>query len=107
LETSPGSGIILSTPLLDTIQAVFDAVTSVDNFQSKDGILVYPNPARDVLHIEGVGIFSDISIFDNSGARMNVFTNGKIVDVSGFPVGVYFVAVKTDEGNQVLKFIKN
>jgi chitinase len=108
METSPGSGVIEGTPLLDTIHAVFDAITSVDesinNFRER--AFVYPNPTNDIVHIEGISKQAVITIYNSVGTKINFTRTGQSVDVSGFPGGIYFIEIKSTEEHNILKFVK-
>jgi chitinase len=109
IETSPGSGVIEGTPLLDTIHAVFDAITSVDesinNF--KEQAFIYPNPAKDIVQIEGISSSSEIVIYNSAGAKLDFPRAGQAVDVSKFPVGIYLIEIRNGRNANILKFIKN
>jgi hypothetical protein len=72
------------------------------------GINVYPNPAKDILHI-------DLATNSVSPARIRIYAElgmlvfeklkpgrNETVDISGFPTGIYFLRID----NNCLKFIK-
>ena len=89
-------------------------------------LMLYPNPAKRMIYLEipvdeGKKInretrVSHIEIFDTNGRKMNVndsqvkdsLTSEKMsMDVSSFPLGMYFVRMTLDDGNVLSqKFIK-
>ncbi|HSY75949.1 MAG TPA: T9SS type A sorting domain-containing protein, partial [Bacteroidia bacterium] len=86
-------------------------ITSINQHVSADVISVYPNPATQnlnikfsyakavavsIMNVTGREVYSQL-INDNSPMTINV---------SGLPVGVYFVKVTTNTSSQVVKFIK-
>jgi len=109
METSPGSGVIQGTPLLDTIHAVFDAITSVEESINifEESAFIYPNPACDVIHLEGISSGAEIAIYNSNGAKIDFTRNGPSVDVSDFPTGIYFIRIQNEGITKNLKFIKN
>ncbi len=60
----------------------------------------YPNPTTNVLHIES--FVDTILILDPLGRSYEVKRNGKTLDVSGLPLGVYYVS----DGVSRAKFVK-
>jgi hypothetical protein len=67
---------------------------------------VYPNPAADVLMLEGI-TQSQVSILDISGKVIDRFNSiQQRIDVSPLAPGVYFIQANTAEGIQQKKFIK-
>jgi len=108
METSPGSGVIQGTPLLDTIHAVFDAITTINDltFSPDNDVFIYPNPASNILYFDGLAVSKEILIFNSSGKQMNFHINGKEIDVSGFPMGVYFIRSDHVGTIKTLTFVK-
>ncbi len=61
----------------------------------------YPNPVKDILHINGAGDNSNIEIYNTSGALL-METRGNKVDTKALHQGVYYIKI-----NQTIsKFIK-
>jgi hypothetical protein len=61
---------------------------------------VFPNPAQDVLNVDGK--FGLVKIYDYSG-KLVLTSKGKAVDVSTLPKGIYILEVD----GRIEKFIKN
>jgi len=83
---------------------------SSEIFDNQLSIKVYPNPAKDFIEIQtGVG-FSSIRIYNSFG--IIVFTqqtsglNNLHLDVSSFPLGIYFVEVEAEHKTVVGKIVK-
>ena len=75
---------------------------------------IYPNPATDKLYIEQteiIGIETLISIYDITGKlkyqEVGKFNNNKIeIDVQNLNNGIYFIDLRTNNEQKLLKFIK-
>jgi chitinase len=113
IESSSTPGVILDTPLADTLNSSLClgiSTTSISDINmALPKLKLYPNPVSNNLIIE----------FDNSLTWSNLIisnTIGKIVyesnkstkkiDVSNFLHGLYIVNIKTKEGDFFQKFIK-
>jgi hypothetical protein len=68
---------------------------------------IFPNPASDVLHIEGISTDAEIAIYNSNGSRVNFTRTGKSIDVSDFPTGIYFIEIRSEGKDNILKFVKN
>lgn len=72
-------------------------------------IKVYPNPVQDKLNIDYKGSdFLTLNILDIRGAVIleNV-TLSPTIDTSQLSKGLYFLEIKSDHGEMIVKFIKN
>ncbi len=72
-------------------------------------IKVYPNPVQDKLNIDYKGSdFLTLNILDIRGAVIleNV-TLSPTIDTSQLSKGLYFLEIKSDQGEMIVKFIKN
>ena len=71
---------------------------------------LYPNPVQDKLYIEAEAEIEEIVVYDVYGRRQVTETpshQGNLsIDVSNLNSGVYFVKIKTEEGNIVKRFVK-
>lgn len=93
------------TPVLDVPVTLDIYGVGIDE-NEKIGVMIYPNPSKDVLNIVTNGIVNNIVISDFSGKV--VFTgNSKTIDISKFSKGVYFVKVEGTKGVSNTKFVKN
>ncbi|WP_010179868.1 Ig-like domain-containing protein [Aquimarina agarilytica] len=80
--------------------------------QNSDAVILYPNPANEVVSVKLNDLFSDavarISLIDINGAVISTqnFTNGTDkFDVSNLTAGVYFVVIRTNERKLSKKLI--
>jgi len=70
--------------------------------------MIFPNPAYDVLHIEGISIGSKVSIYSMDGkiVRSQMYGNSSI-SVSDLPEGIYLINMIEIKGHSLNRvFIK-
>ncbi len=71
------------------------------------GITIYPNPVKDVLHIDMVDSNDiQVEIYNTAGDKLVDVRNKNRISVSRLSSGVYFVKVITDKGVYSKKLIK-
>lgn len=71
------------------------------------GILLYPNPATNVLNIESSIAFSSIQICDIHGRIVSLSEkSSKAIDLSSLSSGVYWIRLLSDDGDIIKRFIK-
>ena len=76
-----------------------------------NGLIIYPNPAKNELFIVGNEIIQSISVYDVTGRKViSEKSNPKLnqqVSVSGLERGIYFIEVEMTVGvKTVKKFVK-
>ena len=74
-----------------------------NNFQ------VYPNPVDDVLYIDTKENITEINVYNIIGVKMPISNSQQStvnIDMSGYNSGVYFVEIKTDKENSIIRIIK-
>lgn len=67
---------------------------STNEINRKDNFSIYPNPVKDILTIEGIAPNTRLIITDLTGKTIlstTVKSRIESIDVSGLPVGVYFI----------------
>lgn len=79
------------------VVTISDEFLSVEELK-KEGISIYPNPAIDMVTIDGIEA-SEVEVFNNLGQMMASFHNANELNVSGFPEGVYLLRVTSTDGN--------
>lgn len=75
----------------------------------EDEVRVYPNPAYDVLTVEGVSNATSVRIVDLNGqivSASNVSGAKQEINVADLISGVYFVQIESDNGTVIQKFVK-
>ena len=66
---------------------------------------VYPNPAQNMLHVEGTGL-TEVEVFNIMGQSvLHVGENFETVDISHMQKGIYFVRLKTNDGEKTVKLV--
>lgn len=101
IETNPGSGIIAGTPLLDTLNFIFETTTAIRD-QIHPETVVYPNPAKSHLFIEAKDLtISDlpIALYESTGKSVSnviydVVDGGIKINVKSLAPGLYFFSFK-------------
>ncbi len=70
-------------------------------------LVVYPVPARDEVHVEGVSPTSDVRIYDSRGVEMNCpaewESNRLTLDCSRLSPGIYMLRCSDEQGTRYLK----
>jgi hypothetical protein len=99
-------------PIVTNTATTTIAVLAKQDFDFENYFRIYPNPAKDVLHIESKKQIeiSSISIYNTLGQLVLVVPNAKdikVVDVSTLKAGNYFLKITSEKGSSNAKFIKN
>jgi hypothetical protein len=92
---------------LITINPVYEAV---QNYYVENLFQVFPNPASDVISISDNLNDNEkwhVRIFNSTGAvfYLSDYFNHDLIDVSGFPPGIYIVECATNEIYSTQKFL--
>ena len=89
-----------------------DTTNVISNFENR--FEIYPNPVNDRLYIETQTLTQTmtIEIYDIYGRSQNLRNSEtqklrNSIDVSNLKSGIYFVKVRTEEGDIVKRFIRN
>ena len=97
------------TGLEDFIVSVQYLSVGIEEQKHARGISIYPNPVKDILHIENARKASMIDIFNMSGRLVMHIPdpeNQMEIDVTGLEKGLYILRCRTDDGVQTLKLVK-
>ena len=104
-----GSGCVNALLALEEIEKYEDTTGINDNLMAD--FKVYPNPVQDRLYIETSTQTQSIEVYDVYGRLQVTKTpshQGDLsVDVSDLNSGIYFVKIKTEEGNIVKRIVKD
>ncbi len=66
---------------------------------------VYPNPAKNILHVEGAGL-TEVEVFNIMGQSvLNVNENYETINIGHLKNGIYFIRIKTTEGEKTVKLV--
>ena len=97
----------------DYTVSIIPAKMGNETTTGKNKILVYPNPANDMIHIQSELNLQngEIMILDMNGQQINhaTFNGNQIqINIESLPSGIYFVIITDESGyRSTAKFIKN
>ena len=84
-----------------TAKVNFGNITGIENIENKpNAITVFPNPATDMVTIKlnnNNTVNYVVTIFTIYGQKITSVKNTNQIDISGFPVGSYFVEVQAGQ----------
>jgi len=98
--TSPFAGSAMIRPIFST---GLDAVLIVPKIEEQT-IVIYPNPANDIIHIDLDSDTEEVIIYDSFGRIVRQVV-GKTIEISELKSGIYFVAIPSITP-KTSKFIK-
>jgi hypothetical protein len=87
----------------------YDYIAGIQQNNAENELLIYPNPASNLLHIVGTADYDNVEIINLMGQVIitkNIIDNQLDVNISNFSSGVYFVRLRGDKGIISGKFIK-
>jgi hypothetical protein len=80
--------------------------TSAINEESTTSLKAYPNPAKEVLHVEGISKVENLHLYNLTGSELSVSyskeDNGLQLSIGNLPQGIYLLQIN----NQTIKFQK-
>jgi hypothetical protein len=72
----------------------------------EENVIIYPNPAKNVLNIRTGGSVGKVEIFNSSGTCIiNVKNADNLINVSNLPAGFYFLNIRIDNRIIIRKLI--
>ena len=81
--------------------------TSVNEIEVANSITVFPNPASDIIFVNGLNENAKISIYDLSGRLLfSKQVTNKQIDISNFQSGIYTMKIETSKEIVTKKFVK-
>ncbi|AXG70146.1 MAM domain, meprin/A5/mu [Kordia sp. SMS9] len=100
-----------SDTAIDLIQINEFQVLATPEVTSDLGIVMYPNPVEDIIHIQSTQNIQTIKIFSIQGKLLlaiSAVANKEIkIPASNFETGIYFVEITNNQKKQVIKMLKN
>ena len=93
----------------DGLYTTGDISTGTNVSEDSDITLISPNPAHDYIKIETEGDVQLISIYSSDGRlffKCRDISAGQLIDVGGYPSGVYFVTILSENDYHVEQLIK-
>ena len=76
--------------------------TGIRGYELDDNLTVYPNPATDMVYVEGCKVLK-ATIFDLTGKSILESGMSNQIKVNGLPVGAYVLQIQTEEGIRTTK----
>ena len=76
---------------------------------ARQGLTMYPNPAKDVLYVQGLGNYKTIQIADANGnilQRQIVVSDKQSIDIHNFTPGIYILTLTGNSESKTVRFIK-
>lgn len=71
----------------------------------KDDVIIYPNPAKNVIRVEGAEVIS-AEFYNAQGQLIDVALHDKnVIDTSKLPEGPFFLKMQTEKGIVVKRFL--
>ncbi len=82
--------------------------TSITGITSNPfGVVIYPNPVQDMLHIDADMTIEQMEIFNMLGQRVKLEnTNAKEISTMDLSTGYYILRITSDKGVSIHKFVK-
>jgi hypothetical protein len=83
-----------------TLSANFQLINSAE-ISSENGLMIYPNPARDFIYLNGLFLIKQISIIDMTGQVVYSDNNSSkdyTLDISTLAQGLYLLKILSSEG---------
>ena len=95
----------------DIMQPYVMTLSTMGIDETSAGFSIYPNPVQDKLYIEAEAEIEEVVVYDVYGRVQNLRNSEtqklrNSIDVSNLNSGVYFVKIKTEEGNITKRFVK-
>ena len=87
--------------ILNGIKVDLAQTTNTDEIYNKSNINVFPNPTKNILHIDGE--YSSIKIYNILGELVLTTKSKKTIDISKLSNGIFNIHVLTDQGTIVKK----
>lgn len=76
--------------------------TGLKNLSNDASLSVYPNPAKDILYLDGTIVNNDsfnVWLFDMQGKQVQNYSNSKAVTITEIPNGIYMLNIKNEITN--------
>ena len=86
--------------------ALCAATTSIGTGAPDDPVLAWPNPASDVLHVEGIGPLLDVRITDFTGRVFTAAPQGGSISIAQLTAGSYLLQAFSVHGSHTMRFVK-
>ncbi|WP_051224503.1 DUF7619 domain-containing protein [Flavobacterium tegetincola] len=96
-------------PIITNDEQTVFADLSKNDFNKDVSIIVYPNPAENVIYIKSESTIHSIQMYDAQGRMIQAKLSSnvsEVVNLTNYSSGLYFITVKTEKGIKTQKIIK-
>lgn len=90
----------------ENAETVFESLKT-PGFENDNSVAVYPNPASGMVNIQSDSKILSLELYDVQGRLLQTGLESNKVDLSSRTNGLYFLKIKTENGQKVEKIIKN
>ncbi|HEY3370486.1 MAG TPA: YCF48-related protein [Prolixibacteraceae bacterium] len=80
---------------------------NTDLMEDLQSVTVFPNPTSQFLNVQSTYPIDRIELMDSNGRILKEKKNDQPLDISNYPVGLYFLKVYTNHGYVIKKIVKN
>jgi hypothetical protein len=77
---------------------------SINSSVLENNLVVYPNPVKNSLYIKNITNLKEVLVYNTLG-QLIITTESEVIDFSNLKEGIYFIKVKTIDGNILSKKI--
>lgn len=90
-----------------TIDPNYDPTLSISENKAENLGILYPNPAQNYFSLRNMKNIENVKIYNSNGSLVKYFTSSQEkYDISTFISGVYWVVIKSANGQETIKLIK-
>jgi hypothetical protein len=113
-DFDPGSGtanLMSSSQAYDSFVASYQACalsSGLAQHAATPALVVFPNPASDVVHFPGVDLPATVYVYDNTGALViqRLQNDERVIDLEGMPAGIYLIQCVSSQLTQTARVVK-
>lgn len=105
VDSEPANGINYYRLKLIDIDGKFEYSKIISQFFEKNQLKIFPNPAKNIIEIEGIQLDSSLELIAENGQNLahKVTISQNRINISQLPMGKYFIKIK----GKSVSFIKN
>lgn len=81
-------------------------VINVEEHSTENSFNLFPNPASDLINVNGINSNSSIAIYDVFGKQVIPQTNNSVIDIKFLSPGIYYVKIDTYNSTEIIKLLK-
>ena len=107
--SDPGDGYRVNYKSMVTIEGLSQTLATSESNKTENLVRLYPNPVKDVLHLDRSDLIKTVVISDHLGRLIKTIKKpSSSVDIMDLREGSFFISLEMKDGSrQFLRFIKN